>query len=415
MTDRTFINLRETLLRLELPCQIIHLVAAAGGEARYVGGVVRDLLAGIPLAMDADIDMAGTLPPEKAAQALKNAGLRVIPTGIKHGTITVMAEGKNAPKQKVELTTLRQDIKTDGRHAEVVFGTDWAADAARRDFTINSIYADAEGRIFDPFGGVEDLNSGKVRFIGDPTTRIREDYLRMLRYFRFFARFSRGDADEEAMAAMKRERAGLRQISGERIAAEIKGILKTRSVAAIDAMIATGIDQEIVAGGFSNQNFSKLVEFSSGIPPILLLGFLVGDAPPDLVAERLRLSNAEHQLLRLAMDSTSINELEGQIWQREAWSITKDNRLDTKTISFLYSVWAIRVHDRVDMRVFKRLRDWQVPVFPVTGGDLMDRGFHEGEALGQALATLEEYWIDQGFKPDRDELLNSLDALPSTR
>jgi len=415
MTDQPIINLQTTLLRLELPCKIIRIIAAAGGEARYVGGVVRDLLAGIPFVADADIDMAGTLPPKIAAQALINAGLRVIPTGIAHGTITVMARGKNVPKQKVELTTLRQDINTNGRHADVVFGTDWAADAARRDFTINSLYLDAEGNIFDPFGGVEDLNSGRVRFIGDPTTRIREDYLRMLRYFRFFARFSLGDPDQEAMAAIKRERARLRQISGERVAAEIKSILKIRSVAAIDAMIASGIDQEIVEGGFSNKNFSKLAEFPSDIPPMLLLGFLVGDAPPDRVAKRLRLSNVEYRLLQLTTANSAINELEKNGWRREVWRLAKDNRLDNKMIALLYAVWAIRIHDRVDRGIFKKIRDWQLPVFPVTGKDLMDRGFYEGEELGQVLSKLEAQWIDQCFRPDRDELLNSLDALPSKR
>ena len=403
-------NLAETLLRLELPQKIMAVVAQAGGESRFVGGVVRDLLAGMAIEDDADIDMAGTLPPEESARVLKAAGFRVIPTGIDHGTITVMEKAQDAPKRKVELTTLRRDIRTDGRHAEVVFGTDWTADAARRDFTINSLYADAEGQIFDPFGGVEDLKAGRVKFIHDAGMRIREDYLRMLRYFRFFGRFGRGDADPGALAAIRQERAGLKQISGERIATEIKGILLSRSAPAIDAMVLTGIDHEIVDGGFATENFTTLLETAADIPVMILFGYLVGEGSPGGVADRLRLSNAERRLLEQAAGDMDIELLEGRDWQRGAWQIAKDTCLDMKTLSFLYAVWSVRKRGTVDRSHQSRLRHWRLPVFPVTGGDLMDRGFREGEKLGQTLAMLEQQWIDGRFMQGKDELLNFLDA-----
>ncbi len=402
--------LAETLLRLELPQKIMAVVAQAGGEARFVGGVVRDLLAGITSDDHADIDMAGTLPPEESARVLKAAGLRVIPTGIDHGTITVMEKAQDAPRRKVELTTLRRDIHTDGRHAEVVFGTDWTADAARRDFTINSLYADAEGQIFDPFGGVEDLKAGRVKFIHDAGMRIREDYLRMLRYFRFFGRFGRGDADAEALAAIRQQRAGLKQISGERIAAEIKGILLSRSAPAIDAMVLTGIDHEIAEGGFITENFTTLLASVADMPVIILFGYLIGKASPGDVADRLRLSNAERRLMEQAAGDMDIELLEGRDWQRGAWQIAKDTRLDMKTLSFLYAVWSVRKRGTADRSHQSRLRNWRLPVFPVTGGDLMDRGFREGEKLGQTLAMLEQQWIDGGFMQGKDELLNFLDA-----
>lgn len=403
-------NLAQPLLRLEVPRQIMAIVANAGGEARFVGGVVRDVLAGIPVADDADVDMAGTLLPEEAAHALRASGFRVVPTGIDHGTITIVGKGHDEPRQKIELTTLRQDIRTDGRHAEVIFGTDWSADAARRDFTINSLYVDAEGQIFDPFDGAKDLKAGRVRFIGNPTMRIREDYLRMLRYFRFFARFGKGDPDAEAMDAIRRERHGLKQISGERVGAEIKGILLARSHPAINAMNLTGIDREIVEGGFTADNFANLIGFSADIPVMILLGNLIGHASPGDVADRLRLSNAERRLLVQAAEKTDIEALEGNAWQGRAWRFARDAKIDMKTLSYLYAAWSIQKRGTVDGRHQSRLENWRMPVFPVTGGDLLERGFQQGEELGHALSMLEEQWIKSEFIDGKDDLLNSLDA-----
>jgi len=415
MTHGPETSLVSGLLRLDLPSRIMAIIEDAGGEARLVGGAVRDVLAGMPLADDADIDMATTLLPAQAATALKSAGLRVIPTGIDHGTITVMKKDSGKACQKVELTTLRQDIRTDGRHAEVVFGTDWMADAARRDFTINSLYADQSGQIYDPFGGLDDLKAGRVRFIGEPEARIREDYLRMLRYFRFFGRFSRTGPDAAAMAAIRHHSSGLGQISGERIAAELRGILQTRSVPAIEALVASGLDREIAATGFNAAGYGDLVAAVPDIPVMIALGLLLGDASPEPVAQRLRLSNAEQRLLLAATTPVDAGSLEQKDWQRQAWRLARQGQHDAETLAFIYAAQVIRDQRRFDLMAFARLRNWQMPVFPVTGGDLLEHGYNEGAELGKALQSLEASWVERDFLPGREALLNMLDASPLKR
>ena len=198
--------------------RLMGVLAKDGGDARFVGGVVRNTLLGLAVK---DIDIATPLPPDEVMRRLKRANIRAVPTGIDHGTITAIVDGR-----PFEVTTLRRDVSTDGRHAAVTYTTDWREDAARRDFTINALYASADGEIFDYHGGLADLAQGRVRFIGDARARIREDYLRILRLFRFHAWYGKGDIDPDALNAVAHEKAGLAKLSGERIQQEFLRLLE---------------------------------------------------------------------------------------------------------------------------------------------------------------------------------------------
>ncbi len=263
-----------------------------GHEARIVGGATRNTLMGLPVS---DIDFAVTATPDEVIRLAEQAGLKPVPTGIDHGTITVVAD--HIP---FEVTTLRQDVETHGRHATVAFTRDWAADAARRDFTLNALYADVTGAIFDPLGGLPDLEARRVRFIGSAHERIREDYLRILRFFRFTADYSSGPPDAEGLSACIEERGGLGGLSGERVRAELLRILVTRNPRlALEPMAETGLLVAILAGVVRLTHFERMagIEARLGIKPapirrLAALSLMV-EEDADRLASRLRLSNAE--------------------------------------------------------------------------------------------------------------------------
>ncbi|MGC6484613.1 MAG: CCA tRNA nucleotidyltransferase [Candidatus Puniceispirillales bacterium] len=396
------------LLDRALPQRIMTLIAAGGGEARLVGGVVRDVLNGADPDHLTDLDMAVNRPPQECRDLLEAHGFRVIPTGIDHGTITVVDHHHAAVK--VELTSLRADIRTDGRHAEVVFGTDWEADAERRDFTINALYLAADGSIFDPLGGREDLAAGRVRFVGMAAPRIREDYLRMLRFFRFHARFGRGAPDAEAMAAISEHSPGLDRISGERIAQEMRGILAAGHAAAISAMITTGLDRSIARDGFDDDGYDRLMAFVPRVDPMHLLGFLIRGQDTDAVAARLRLSRREAGVLQRAADPDAYQAFGEQGWAAAAYGASRDAAMTPAVMAGLYAVAAVAAGGDVSAEAFGRLHGWRRPQFPITGDDLIDRGMAPGQAMGRCLKALEHRWIDAGFTPDREALLKILDA-----
>lgn len=396
------------LPELALPQRIMSTIAAEGGEVRFVGGVVRDVLRGAAPETLTDIDMAVNRPPNECRIWLEEAGFRVIPTGIDHGTITVVDHGNKAAK--VELTTLRADIKTDGRHAEVAFGTDWETDASRRDFTINAIYLSADGTLYDPLGGQDDLARGRVRFVGDAAQRIQEDYLRMLRFFRFHARFGHEAPDAEAMQAITHHKAGLEQISGERIAQEMRGILAAGTADAIRAMINTGLDRMIAPNGFNIEAFDRLDNKGFVLESMHLLGFLIRQQNSAEVAARLRLSRKETALLHQAADSRGFLVLAGDDWQKHAYSLCRDGSMTARTMAGLYAVAAADAGEAVVPEIHDRLVAWVQPQFPVTGDDLISAGMAPGQVLGQQLKALERAWIDSDFTLDRDALLKRLDA-----
>lgn len=402
-------NLFASLLALPLPRRIIDVIAAAGGEARFVGGVVRDSLLGADASCFEDIDMATTLLPDQASQVLKQAGLRVVPTGIDHGTVTVFNPAE--PMPVVELTTLRQDIRTDGRHAEVQFGTDWREDAQRRDFTINAMYLRRDGDVFDPFNGRGDLAVGKVRFVGTPRQRIAEDYLRILRFFRFQARFGKEAPDAEAMAAITELAPHLDRVSGERIAQEIFGILRTRSAPGLAALIHAGVDRVITAPGFHLNGYDQLLALDPAVDLMTCLSYLLEDGAAAAVGDRLRLSRRQQRYLGYMEEPVDGASLEGADWQQAAWWQLKQHQAEPAELACRYARRALKEQGRLDVLAYARLKRWTCPELPVRGQDIRDQGVPTGMAIGRMLAHLEQAWVASGFRLSRAEMLKMLDGL----
>ena len=364
--------------------RILDALGADEGLTRYVGGAVRDELLDIPVN---DIDFATRLRPDEVVARLEKARIKAVPTGIAHGTITAVADG-----QPAEITTLRADVSTDGRRATVEFSDDWQADAARRDFTINALYADPQtGEIFDYFGGLDDLKARRVRFIGDPLLRIAEDHLRILRFFRFHARYGRGDPDPAAVDACTARANDLMALSRERIADEtIKTLGLTDPVATVALMVDRGIFAPVLPEITDASRLAFLVqdEVAASIPPdaIRRLAALLPPDPAiaDKVAARLRLSKKARKRLAAAADpDCSINPQALAYWHGTETAI---DRL----------LLARRPADAA------ALIGWPVPRLPITGGALIKRGMTEGPAVAAALKAIERLWVGAGFPSDAD-------------
>lgn len=380
-------------------------VMNALGDARFVGGVVRNALMGKPVD---DIDIATPLAPDEVTKRLQAAGLKAVPTGIEHGTITAVSKGK-----PFEVTTLRRDVATDGRRAVVAFTTDWAQDAQRRDFTMNALYASADGEIFDSVGGIADLEAGRVRFVGDPTTRIREDFLRILRLFRFHAWYGKGELDAAALKASAAEKAGLAQLSGERIRKEMLKLLAAENpVPVLRVMAASGILGEILPGDLSIARLERLAVIDANNffspDPVLRLAALSPDAA---LPDRWRLSNADRDRLDdLATDKEKIVSY---------LSIKEVRKL-------LYKLGPARFKDRVFLRWAEDPKEsnfiqwrallamadaWERPKFPLDGGNVMAAGVPQGPLIGRILAEVEDWWIDSDFIEDEFSLAERLKAV----
>ncbi|RIA43610.1 poly(A) polymerase [Hephaestia caeni] len=362
--------------------QLVDVLGAAGGETRIVGGAVRDTLLGIGLDV-ADVDLATRHPPQEVLDRLRTAGIKAVPTGLAHGTITAVLD--SGP---VEVTTLRRDVSTDGRHAIVDYTDDWREDAARRDFTINALYADPlTGELFDYFGGLDDLAAGRVRFIGDPLQRIAEDHLRILRYFRFHARF--GDTPDPAGLDACTARANdLMALSRERIAMEVRKLLVARNaVPVVRLMLARGIFAPIVpeidAGGVDRLARLAGAEAAAAISPnpIRRLAALLPAEPETAaaIAARLKLSNAERK--RLAVAQAPIDEAtsEALAYRRGAGG----------------AVDALLLADAPAEAA--RIAHWTPPGLPIGGGALVRRGVKAGPDVARLLRRIERQWIDEGF------------------
>ena len=360
------------------------VLGARRGETRFVGGAVRDTLLGIDVS---DVDLATRYPPEDVIDLLARARIRAVPTGIAHGTITaVLADGK-----PVEITTLRSDVTTDGRHATVAFTDDWREDAARRDFTINALYADPISReIFDYFGGRADLAAGCVRFIGDPLQRIAEDHLRILRFFRFHARF--GDVPDAAGLEACRVRANdLMALSRERIAAELLKLLAAPgAVATLRLMIDHGILRPVLPEitGEGVAAFARVAAGESavdvGADPIRRLAAILPRDPKvgEDVATRLKLSTAQRKRIVSALlpDVPAPEEL--------AYRLGTERALDR---------WLITHPEDSERARF--ICDWSAPVFPLSGGAIVARGVDKGPDVARLLRLVEDRWIAESF-PD---------------
>jgi len=375
-----------------------------GFEVRAVGGAVRNSLLGQPVA---EVDFATDARPEDVVRLAEEAGIKAVPTGIAHGTVTLLID--NTP---FEVTTLRRDVATDGRHAAVAFDGDWAMDAQRRDFTMNALYADWQGKVHDPLGGVSDLKAGRVRFVGDPAARIREDYLRTLRFFRFSAEYEQAGFDREAIAAAIRERAGLLRLSRERVRMELLRILAARRAGeAIGIMDEAGLLHLLLGGVMRRVRFQRLcqIEAALGRPPdpILRLAALAVFVEEDAgrLTAKLRLSAQEAKSLEsLAALSPAISASSGKAAQGAALY-----RLGARPyLGRLLLAWAScggRPDDAAWRSAAGFAASWQRPHFPLKGADLIALGLKPGPALGALLKDLEEEWIAGGFNADRDTLL----------
>ncbi len=384
-----------------------------GHEARVVGGALRNALMGLPVH---EVDFAVTAPPDDVIRLATDAGLKAVPTGIHHGTITVVVDG--AP---FEVTTLRQDVETHGRHATVAFTQDWTADAARRDFTMNALYAGADGRIYDPLGGLPDLYARRVRFIGSARERIREDYLRILRFFRFTAAYSDGPPDPEGLAACIAERAGLARLSAERVRAELLRTLITRNpMHAIEPMAETGLLISILGGVVRPAHFERLAALEARLgaeaSPIRRLGALAVMVEEDTarLAMRLRLSNAE--AVRLDAIAALEPELLPGMSERDArtalYRIGEQAYRDRALIA-----WARAGDGSADeawQQLYRLPERWVPPIFPLKGQDLIARGLKPGPEVGRALHGLEARWIASDFAVGRKDLLAGLKRDPKS-
>jgi len=362
------------------------LVATLGpNQARYVGGAVRDTLLGIPVK---DVDIATPLEPQTVMQRLKDAAIPAVPTGIEHGTITAVL-----PHGPVEITTLRHDVSTDGRRATVAFARNWQDDAARRDFTINALYADpATGEIFDWFGGLADLAARRVRFIGDPHQRIREDHLRILRYFRFQARFGSVPADTASENACAELAATLKGLSRERVGMEMMNLLSLADPAPTVARMAELGVLKVVLPEADVAALAALIaqENQQAIAPDAvrrLAALLPADVPlAEAVASRFRLSGAQKKRLALAA-ARSGGETEARPL---AYRLGIDAALDRLLIAGADAA---------------ELRDWAIPQFPLKGGEIVARGIKAGPDVARVLRQVENGWIAAGFT---DEVIPAL-------
>lgn len=368
-----------------------------GAEVRFVGGAVRDAWLGRPVK---DIDLATTALPPQTVAFLEAAGLRAIPTGIDHGTVTALSGGKT-----FEITTLRRDVETDGRHAVVAYTTDWREDAARRDFTMNALSAGRGGRVFDYFGGLPDLAAGRVRFVGEAERRIREDVLRALRFFRFHAHYGRGEPDPAALAACAALAASLSILSGERIRGEILRLLTAPDPAATwRLMDKHGILAPILPDATNTARLERLsaVQTALGDEPAPIVR-LAATLPPDRsialrVAERLKLSNAERdRLVALATPPRAVSAGDDAATLRLALYRLKDGSL----FADLLRLDAASHPDADLVLLRKALATEPPPPFPIHGRDLLDLGLLPGQQLGTVLKAVEAWWIGGDFRADR--------------
>jgi poly(A) polymerase len=382
-----------------------------GEETRLVGGAVRDLALGLPAG---DFDLATTALPEIVIRRARAAGFKVAPTGLKHGTVTLVVDG-----QPIETTTLRADIETDGRHAKVRFGRDFAEDARRRDFTINALSISRDGVVHDHVGGLEDLAARRVRFIGEARTRIREDYLRILRFFRFSARYGEGPLDAEGFRAAVQERDGLARLSRERVRAELMKLLEARRAGdVVTQCCQAGLLDRLVAGAADPGRLERLIAIeaarSAPADALLRLGALCVTIVEDAqrLRDRLRLSNAEYE--RLARAAGAVEALHGLLAPPPPEALRallfERKRMaaeDALTLAHVDS--GAKPDDSAFAAAFRLVSDAPEPTLPFTGADLVARGVKQGYRVGATLKSLQALWIRAGFPREPEALARLMD------
>jgi len=397
--------------------RVVAALQARGTSVRYVGGCVRDALAGRPVK---DVDLATPDPPDQVVLLLNAAGIKVVPTGLAHGTVTAVANGR-----PFEITTLRRDVETDGRRAKVAFTDDWVADAARRDFTMNALSASPDGALHDPFGGVADLAAGRVRFVGDAQQRIREDVLRILRFFRFHASHGRGAPDPAGLAACATLASLLPTLSAERIQAELLRLLETPDPAPVTAiMIAHGILAPILPDLVESDRLGALVTIERARGTGDRIRRLAAMMPPGtpagaVVGEQLRLSNADKRRLALltsppiAAGAIALSRDE-RTWRRVLQAYGASATRDMAFLAWADEALLGTVPDS-DAAAFAALialaDDWRPIAFPIAGRDVQALGVPDGPEIGRLLAAVRRWWEAEDYRPGRKQCLARLGEL----
>jgi poly(A) polymerase len=402
--------------------RVLGLLNAHGAEGRIVGGAVRNSLMRLPVS---DIDVATTLVPEAVMARAAAAGIKAVPTGIAHGTVTLVVDGR-----PFEVTTLRRDVVTDGRRARVAFSDDWQEDAERRDLTINALYATDTGDVVDLVGGLPDIEKRQVRFIGDAGQRIAEDYLRILRFFRFFAHYGQGRPDAEGLRACAAARTNIKLLSAERVWSETRKLLSARDPARSllwmrQAAVLTEVLPETEKWGIDAIPALIATEQALGWKPDPLLR-LAAIVPPDPerlagLAERLKLSKAEAARLQAwakapaVKDDLSEAAFDRLLYRNGAEGIAMRLKLSLANArakaagDFEEMARAARLSNLLD-----RAEVWKKPQFPINGSDALNAGFQVGLKVGEALGALEQQWIDANFTLDRATLLARLKEMIGT-
>ncbi len=382
---------------------VIDALTAGGSQVRFVGGCVRDALLGRPVK---DIDIATPDAPARVVELLEAAGLKAVPTGIEHGTVTAVAHHR-----PFEITTLRRDVETDGRRAKVAFTDDWTEDAARRDFTFNALSCTPEGELYDPFGGIDDLKARRVRFVGNAGARIREDVLRLLRFFRFYAHYGAPPPDGEALSAAAAMAPSLATLSGERIAAETLKLLAAGDPAPVLLLMRDhGVLTHFLPEATRIDRLARLVAIESSLgipanPPRRLAAVLTGGAAAArAVAERFRLSNALRDRIAAALAPPAPSPaLDCRGLRALRYGLPAEAFRDRCLIA-----WAEGEASEPSWQKVLGVADWQPPAFPVKAQDAVDCGAAPGPALGRLMAEIEQWWIAGDFAASRADCLVEL-------
>ncbi len=399
---------------------VLEALTAAGVEARFIGGCVRDALLKRPVR---DIDIASPELPDRIMAVLEKAGIKVVPTGIDHGTVTAVVE-----KMPFEITTLRVDVETDGRRAQVAFTNDWIADAARRDFTINAMSCTANGDVYDYFNGLEDLGHGMIRFVGNARERIDEDVLRLLRFFRFFALFGRPPPDRDALAACRERASGIRLLSGERVRVEVfRTLMATDPADVFQLMHENGILDHVLpeAGNVGRLRMMSWLDTrairidSVAAHPVRRLAALLNTDTQgaEAIAERLKMANRQKaRLIAMAappfrIDPATDSLTIGKALRRLGPAAVRD--LTLLNWAGELAVTPRLPHSRTEgwIELIQTADSWETPLFPLRGRDALAAGIGRGPEVGTLLRAVEAWWEECEYRANREDCLEKLKSL----